>query len=77
MWRVDLGDVGKNGSSDPDEWTVKKIFEPDISEKRKIFYPPDVTFEKDSTGEYEMLSSGQGIVKIQRKSLQLRTGYMH
>jgi len=39
---------------------VKKIFEPDTAEKRKIFYPPDVTFEKDSTGEYEMLFFGTG-----------------
>jgi type IV pilus assembly protein PilY1 len=60
MWRVDLGDLSKDGSSDPSEWTVKKIFEPDIAEKRKIFYPPDVTFEKDSTGEYEMLFFGTG-----------------
>jgi type IV pilus assembly protein PilY1 len=60
MWRVDLGDVNKDGSSDPAEWTLKKMFEPDTAEKRKIFYPPDVTFEKDSTGEYEMLFFGTG-----------------
>jgi type IV pilus assembly protein PilY1 len=60
MWRIDLGDVNKNGSSDPNEWTVRKIFEPDLAEKRKIFYPPDVTFEKDSSGEYEMLFFGTG-----------------
>jgi type IV pilus assembly protein PilY1 len=60
MWRVDLGDVNKDGSSDPGEWTVKKIFQPDTAEKRKTFYPPDVTFEKDSSGEYEMLFFGTG-----------------
>ena len=60
MWRVDIGDVNNNGNSDPNEWTVKMIFQPDASEKRKIFYPPDVTFEKDSTGEYEMLFFGTG-----------------
>jgi len=60
MWRFNIGDLNKNGSSDPNEWTVKKIFEPDTAEKRKIFYPPDVTFEKDSTGEYEMLFFGTG-----------------
>jgi len=60
MWRFNIGDLNTNGSSDPNEWTVKKIFEPDTAEKRKIFYPPDVTFEKDSTGEYEMLFFGTG-----------------
>jgi type IV pilus assembly protein PilY1 len=56
MWRFDL--TGTN----PDNWTVKKIFSsnPGGSEKRRIFYPPDVTFEKDSTGEYEMLFFGTG-----------------
>jgi type IV pilus assembly protein PilY1 len=56
MWRFDL--TGSN----PDNWTVKKIFQsnPGGSEKRRIFYPPDVTFEKDSTGAYEMLFFGTG-----------------
>jgi type IV pilus assembly protein PilY1 len=60
IWRFDIGDLNNNGNSDPSEWTAKKIFEPDTAEKRKIFYPPDVTFEKDSTGEYEMLFFGTG-----------------
>jgi type IV pilus assembly protein PilY1 len=60
MWRFDIGDVNHDGSSDTSEWTIKKIFEPDTAEKRKVFYPPDVTFEKDSTGEYEMLFFGTG-----------------
>jgi type IV pilus assembly protein PilY1 len=60
IFRFDIGDLNNNGNSDPDEWTAKKIFEPDTAEKRKIFYPPDVTFEKDSTGEYEMLFFGTG-----------------
>jgi type IV pilus assembly protein PilY1 len=62
MFRFDIGDLNKNGISDPDEWTAKKIFSvnPGNSEKRKIFYPPDVTLEKDSTGEYEMLFFGTG-----------------
>jgi type IV pilus assembly protein PilY1 len=33
---------------------------PGATDKRRIFYPPDVTFEKDSTGEYEMLFFGTG-----------------
>jgi type IV pilus assembly protein PilY1 len=62
MFRFDIGDLNKKGISDPDEWTVKMIFKsnPGTSEKRRIFYPPDVTFEKDSTGEYEMLFFGTG-----------------
>jgi type IV pilus assembly protein PilY1 len=60
MWRFNIGDLNNNGSSDTSEWTIKKIFQPDVAEKRKIFYPPDVTFEKDSTGEYEMLFFGTG-----------------
>jgi type IV pilus assembly protein PilY1 len=62
MWRFDIGDLNHNGNSDPDEWTAKIIFKsnPGSSEKRKIFYPPDVTLEKDSTGEYEMVFFGTG-----------------
>jgi type IV pilus assembly protein PilY1 len=62
MWRFDIGDVNKNGSADTSEWKMKKIFQsnPGASEKRRIFYPPDVTLEKDSTGEYEMLFFGTG-----------------
>jgi type IV pilus assembly protein PilY1 len=68
MWRYNIGDLNKDGYTDPAdytpscEWTVKKIFNcnPGSSEKRRIFYPPDVTFEKDSTGEYEMLFFGTG-----------------
>jgi type IV pilus assembly protein PilY1 len=62
MWRFNIGDLNHNGNSDPDEWTAKIIFKsnPGTSEKRRIFYPPDVTFEKDSTGEYEMLFFGTG-----------------
>jgi type IV pilus assembly protein PilY1 len=68
MWRYNIGDLNKDGYTDPAiyspscEWTVKKIFSSNAggSEKRRIFYPPDVTFEKDSTGEYEMLFFGTG-----------------
>jgi type IV pilus assembly protein PilY1 len=56
MWRFDI--TGSN----PDNWTGRIIFKSNSgsSEKRKMFYPPDVTFEKDSTGEYEMLFFGTG-----------------
>ena len=62
MWRFNIGDLNQSGYSDPDEWTAKMIFKsnPSTTEKRRIFYPPDVTFEKDSTGEYEILFFGTG-----------------
>jgi type IV pilus assembly protein PilY1 len=56
VWRFDIRD------SDTANWTGKKVFSanPGTSEHRKIFYPPDVTLEKDSVGNYEMLFFGTG-----------------
>jgi type IV pilus assembly protein PilY1 len=53
VWRFDIGDP------DSAKWTAKIIFNsnPGSSEKRKIFYPPDVSLEK---GNYEMLFFGTG-----------------
>jgi len=53
MWRFNVGDP------DPANWTAKIIFDsnPGLSDKRKIFYPPDVSLEK---GNYEMLFFGTG-----------------
>jgi type IV pilus assembly protein PilY1 len=54
IWRFDVGDPDTN------QWNGKIIFKSNGSgEKRKIFYPPDVTLEKDS-GNYEMLFFGTG-----------------
>lgn len=55
MWRFDIGDAA------PANWTAKMIFDSNAgtSDKRKIFYPPDVTLEKDS-GNYEILLFGTG-----------------
>lgn len=55
IWRFDIG------NPNPQNWTGKIIFNsnPGGSEKRKIFYPPDVTLENDS-GNYEMLFFGTG-----------------
>lgn len=55
MWRFDIGD------SDPTKWTGKIIFNSNLtsSDRRKIFYPPDVTLENDM-GNYEMLLFGTG-----------------
>jgi len=49
IWRFDVM------NSDPASWTGKIIF----NANRKIFYPPDVTLEKD-TVNYEMLFFGTG-----------------
>jgi type IV pilus assembly protein PilY1 len=61
MWRFDIGDLNKDGNSETSEWTAKIIFSSNAtaSDQRKIFYPPDVTLEKDS-GNYEMLFFGTG-----------------
>jgi type IV pilus assembly protein PilY1 len=55
MWRFDIGDP------DTSAWIGKIIFNsnPGASDHRKIFYPPDVTLEKDE-GEYEMVFFGTG-----------------
>jgi type IV pilus assembly protein PilY1 len=54
MWRFDIG----NTDDRADSWTGRIIFQsnPDTSAKRKIFYPPDVTFEEG----YELLFFGTG-----------------
>lgn len=51
MWRFDIGDP------DPANWTGKIIFA--ASTGSKIFYPPEVTLEKDSVN-YEVLLFGTG-----------------
>lgn len=58
MWRFDIGDLNKDGNSDPSEWTGRIIFSSNggSTDKRKIFYPPDVTLENG----YEMLFFGTG-----------------
>lgn len=57
MWRFDIGNTETSAA-----WTGKIIFQsnPGSSEKRKILYPPDVTFEKDGSLEYETLFFGTG-----------------
>ena len=59
IWRLDIGDPS------PAHWTGKRIFDsndpapPSGTDRRKIFYPPDVSLEKDS-GNYELLVFGTG-----------------
>jgi type IV pilus assembly protein PilY1 len=57
IWRFDIGD------SDVARWSGKMVFNsnPGSSEHRKIFYPVDVTLEKDQTSvNYELLLFGTG-----------------
>jgi type IV pilus assembly protein PilY1 len=56
IWRFDLT------NTNPANWTAKPLFNanPGGSEQRKIFYPPDVTLERDNVGNYEMLFFGTG-----------------
>jgi type IV pilus assembly protein PilY1 len=55
IWRFDIG------SADPASWAARTIFNanPETSDRRKMFYPPDVTLEKDE-GYYELLFFGTG-----------------
>jgi type IV pilus assembly protein PilY1 len=55
IWRFDIG------VPDTTQWEGKIIFKSNqlTDDRRKIFYPPDVTLEKDS-GNYEMLFFGTG-----------------
>jgi type IV pilus assembly protein PilY1 len=54
MWRFDVKDVGEK--DDPTKWKGKIIF----TGNGKIFYPPDVSLERDTNGNYEMIYFGTG-----------------
>ncbi len=71
IWRFDIS------NPDPALWaaTAKIIFNSNTgSEKRKIFYPPDVTLEKDS-GDYEMLFFGTGDREHPKESTNINRVY--
>jgi type IV pilus assembly protein PilY1 len=71
IWRFDISDP------DPTLWaaTAKVIFNSNTGgEKRKIFYPPDVTLEKDS-GDYEMLFFGTGDREHPKESTNINRLY--
>ena len=75
IWRFDIGDLNRDGSSETGEWTAKIIFNSNAGgEKRKIFYPPDVTLEKDS-GDYEMLFFGTGDREHPKESTNINRFY--
>jgi type IV pilus assembly protein PilY1 len=60
MWRFDIGD------SDSTNWAGKSIFNANDPppaagvDRRKIFYPPDISLDKDSYGNYELILFGTG-----------------
>jgi len=69
IWRFDIS------NPDPAVWTAKIVFKSNTgSEKRKIFYPPDVTLEKDS-GDYEMLFFGTGDREHPKESTSINRLY--
>ena len=71
MWRFDIG------NSDVGQWTAKIIFKsnPDANTRRKIFYPPDVTLERDATGNYEALFFGTGDRETPKESAVINRFY--
>ena len=55
MWRFDIGDL--NDKDDPiKKWKGKII----VNASGKIFYPPDVSLERDTVGNFEMIYFGTG-----------------
>ncbi len=71
MWRFDIG------NSDVSQWTTKIIFKSNsvASDRRKIFYPPDVTLERDTTGDYEALFFGTGDRETPKESAVINRFY--
>jgi type IV pilus assembly protein PilY1 len=70
IWRFDIGDP------DTTQWKGRIIFKSNqlSGDQRKIFYPPDVTLEKDS-GNYEMLFFGTGDREHPKESTNINRLY--
>lgn len=58
VWRVDIGDINNDGTSNPAEWAVHKLAS--IGNTRKFLYPPDVVYGKDARGSYDAVLIGSG-----------------
>jgi type IV pilus assembly protein PilY1 len=71
MWRFDIV------NSDVSQWTAKIIFKSNsvASDRRKIFYAPDVTLERDTTGDYESLFFGTGDRETPKESAVINRFY--
>ena len=60
MWRFEIKDPS------PANWSGKRLFDANVPapsagvDRRKIFYPPDVSLEKDGFGNYELVLFGTG-----------------
>jgi len=60
MWRFEVKDPS------PANWSGKRLFDSNVPapsagvDRRKIFYPPDVSLEKDGFGNYELVLFGTG-----------------
>jgi type IV pilus assembly protein PilY1 len=60
MWRFDIQDPN------PANWSGKRLFDANVPapsagvDRRKMFYPPDISLEKDGFGNYELVLFGTG-----------------
>ncbi len=73
MWRFDIE------NPDPTQWTAKILFKSNLvsSDRRKIFCPPDVTLELDTSDgkKYEMVFFGTGDREHPKESVVLNRIY--
>lgn len=63
IWRVDIGDVNGDGTSDPAEWAVHKLASlgGTGTDARKFLYAPDVVYGKEADGTaYDAVLLGSG-----------------
>jgi type IV pilus assembly protein PilY1 len=83
IWRFNICDPNypdpsspSHCDADPANWTAKIVFKsnPGASDRRKIFYPPDVTLERD-TANYEMLFFGTGDREAPKESAVINRIY--
>jgi len=83
IWRFNICDPNypdpsspSHCDADPVNWTAKIVFKsnPGASDRRKIFYPPDVTLERD-TVNYEMLLLGTGDREAPKESAVINRIY--
>jgi type IV pilus assembly protein PilY1 len=83
IWRINICDPNYPDLSSPSycdanpvNWTAKIVFKsnPGASDRRKIFYPPDVTLERD-TANYEMVLFGTGDREAPKESAVINRLY--
>ena len=83
IWRFNICDPNypdlsspSHCDADPVNWTAKIVFKsnPGASDRRKIFYSPDVTLERD-TANYEMVLFGTGDREAPKESVVINRLY--